>query len=101
MTSLKDQIPDEEEYSEYLLKNIKTVKKSTKTVKNETLNESTENPSASKKEIKKLITKTVEVALNKIGRLPRGEKAAITRAANKAGMSVSQFRKEARAIIKK
>jgi hypothetical protein len=48
----------------------------------------------------KFITKAVIKALTKRGAPSKGEKAALTRAANKAGMPVTEFKKEAKAEIK-
>ena len=48
----------------------------------------------------KFITKAVIKALTKRGAPSKGEKAALTRAANKAGMPVTEFKKEATAEIK-
>ena len=48
----------------------------------------------------KFITKAVTNALTKRGAPSRGEKAALTRAANKAGMPVTEFKKEAKAELK-
>ena len=50
--------------------------------------------------IGRFITKAVTNALTKRGAPSRGEKAALTRAANKAGMPVTEFRDKAKAEIK-